>query len=41
MIFGWMKTVDGLRPTRYRDMGRTGLTSYVVATAYNLVRMPI
>ena len=37
-VFGWMKTV-GLRRTRYRGVDRTGLASYLVATAYNLVRM--
>ena len=34
-----MKTVGGLRRTRYRGMERTGLAGYLVATAYNLVRM--
>ena len=38
-IFGWMKTVGGFRPTRYRGVERTGLAGYLVATAYNLVRM--
>ncbi|HUK33448.1 MAG TPA: transposase [Vicinamibacterales bacterium] len=38
-IFGWMKTVGGLRRTRYRGVERTGLWAYFVATAYNLVRM--
>ena len=38
-IFGWMKTVGGLRRTRYRGVERTGLAGYFVATAYNLVRM--
>jgi hypothetical protein len=38
-IFGWMKTVGGLQRTRYRGVDRTGLTGYLVATAYNLVRM--
>ena len=38
-IFGWMKTVGGLRRTRYRGAERTGLWAYLVATAYNLVRM--
>ena len=31
-----MKTVDGIRRTRYQ---LTGLAGYFVATAYNLVRM--
>ena len=38
-IFGWMKTVGGFRRTRYRGLDRTGLVGYLVATAYNLVRM--
>jgi transposase len=38
-IFGWMKTVGGLRRTRYRGVDRTGLAGYLVATAYNLVRL--
>lgn len=38
-IFGWMKTVGGFRRTRYKGVDRTGLAGYLVATAYNLVRM--
>ena len=38
-IFGWMKTVGGLRRTRYQGVERTGLAGYFVATAYNLVGM--
>ncbi len=38
-IFGWMETVGGFRRTRYRGLDRTGLAGYLVATAYNLVRM--
>jgi hypothetical protein len=38
-IFGWMKTVGGLRRTRYRGVERTGLCGYVVGAAYNLVRI--
>jgi transposase len=38
-IFGWMKTVGGFRKTRYRGTARTGLWAYLVAAAYNLVRM--
>ena len=38
-VFGWMKTVGGLRRTRYRGVDRTGLAGYLVATAYTLVRM--
>jgi transposase len=38
-IFGWLKTVGGFRRTRYRGLARTQLAGYLVATAYNLVRM--
>lgn len=38
-IFGWMKTVGGLRKTRYRGLDRTQLHAYLVATAYNLLRI--
>jgi len=38
-VFGWMKTVGGLRRTRYRGLARTGLWAYVVASAYNLIRL--
>lgn len=38
-IFGWMKTVGGFRHTRYHGLDRTGLAGYLVATAYNLVRL--
>ena len=34
-----MKTVGGFRYTRYRGAERTGLAGYLVAAAYNLVRM--
>jgi hypothetical protein len=34
-----MKTVGGFRRTRYRGLERTRLAGYLVATAYNLVRM--
>ncbi len=38
-IFGWMKTVGGFRRTRYRGLAKTQLAGFLVATAYNLVRM--
>jgi transposase len=38
-VFGWMKTVGGFRRTRYRGVDRTGLAGYIVAAAYDLVRM--
>jgi len=38
-IFGWMKTIGGLRKTRYRGKRRNGLWAYLNAAAYNLVRL--
>jgi len=38
-IFGWIKTVGGLRRTRYRGLGRVDFAGYLVAAAYNLVRL--
>jgi transposase len=38
-IFGWMKVIGGFRRTHYHGLDRTGLAGYLVATAYNLVRM--
>jgi IS5 family transposase len=34
-----MKTVGGLRRTRYRGLHRTQLHAYLVAAAYNLLRI--
>jgi transposase len=39
-VFGWMKTVGGLRKTRHRGTARVGWIFTFVATAYNLVRIP-
>lgn len=38
-IFGWMKSVGGLRKTKYRGRERNGLLAYINAAAYNLVRL--
>jgi transposase len=38
-IFGWMKTVGGMRRSRYRGVERTQAWAYLVAGAYNLLRM--
>lgn len=38
-IFGWTKTIGGLRRTRYHGVARTGLTAYLVGATYNLVRL--
>jgi transposase len=38
-IFGWMKTVGGLRHTRYRGIERNQAWAYFVGSAYNLLRL--
>jgi transposase len=38
-IFGWMKTVGGLRRSRYRGEERTQAWGYFVAGTYNLLRL--
>jgi IS5 family transposase len=38
-IFGWMKSIGGFRRTRFRGLARTELAGYLVAAAYNLIRM--
>ena len=38
-IFGWIKTVGGLRRSRYRGRERTQAWGYFVAGTYNLVRL--
>lgn len=38
-IFGWMKTVGGLRRTRFIGTAKTQLAAYLVGAAYNLVRL--
>jgi len=38
-VFGWTKTVGGFRRTRYNGLARTGMAGYLVAAAYNLVRL--
>ena len=39
-VFGWIKTVGGLRKTRHRGTARVGWMFTLVAAAYNLVRLP-
>ena len=34
-----MKTVGGLRKTRYRGLERVNFAGYLVGAAYNLVRL--
>jgi len=38
-IFGWLKTVAGLRKTRHRGAARVGWMFTFALAAYNLVRM--
>ena len=38
-IFGWMKTVGGLRKSCFVGIAKTQLAAYLVGTAYNLLRM--
>ena len=38
-IFGWLKTVGGLRKTHHRGVARVGWTFTFALAAYNLVRM--
>lgn len=38
-IFGWIKTVGGMRRTRYRGVERTQAWAYFVAGTYNLLRL--
>jgi len=38
-IFGWLKTIAGLRQTRHRGADRVGWVFTFAAAAYNLVRM--
>jgi IS5 family transposase len=38
--FGWMKTIGMLRKTRHRGTARVGWMFTLVATAYDLIRLP-
>jgi transposase len=39
-VFGWVKTVGGLRKTRHRGTARVGWMFTLAAAAYNAVRIP-
>jgi transposase len=39
-VFGWVKTVGTFRKTRYVGFGPNQIAAYILAAAYNLVRMP-
>jgi IS5 family transposase len=38
--FGWLKTVAGLKKTRYRGIEKVGWAFTFAVAAYNLVRLP-
>lgn len=38
--FGWMKTIAGIRKTKYRGLEKVGWAFTLAAAAYNLVRLP-
>ena len=38
--FGWMKTIAGLRKTKYRGLEKVGWAFTFAAAAYNLIRLP-
>jgi transposase len=38
-VFGWVKSIGGLRRTRFRGKRRTQLAAYMVGAAYNLLRL--
>ena len=38
-VFGWVKSIGGLRRSRFRGKRRTQLAAYMVGAAYNLLRL--
>jgi len=38
-IFGWVKSVGGLRRTRFRGRRKIQFDAYLVGAAYNLLRV--
>jgi len=38
--FGWMKTIAGLRKTKFRGLEKVGWAFTLAAAAYNLIRLP-
>jgi hypothetical protein len=38
--FGWMKTIAGLRKTKYRGLEKVRWAFTFAAAAYNLIRLP-
>jgi IS5 family transposase len=39
-VFGWIKTVGKFRKTRFVGLGANQVAAYMLAAAYNLVRLP-
>jgi hypothetical protein len=39
-IFGWLKTIGGVRQTRFRGLDRVRMTFTFALAAYNLIRLP-
>jgi hypothetical protein len=39
-IFGWLKTIGGLRQTRFRGLDRVRMAFTFALAAYNLIHMP-
>jgi IS5 family transposase len=39
-IFGWLKTIAGLRQSKFRGLERVGMSFTFALAAYNLIRMP-
>lgn len=38
-VFGWAKTVGGMRKTRYKGKEKTQMWAYIVGATYNMLRM--
>lgn len=38
-VFGWLKTIGGLRKTRYKGRAKTQLYAFMAGAAYNLLRI--
>ncbi len=38
-IFGWVKTIGGLRRSRFRGVARTQQAAYFIGATYNLLRL--
>jgi hypothetical protein len=38
--FGWLKTIAGLRKTKYRGLEKVRWAFILTAAAYNLIRLP-